>query len=131
MTGAAHITRAQRRAIKKLSNEVDRTIEGDRRFFERHASRSYRIRLASSAEMASFAQLTPVRELDEGDRWFVAVRQVAPGMRLRAYFTGPAENETDAPEEECRWLYERAKPPGTCAIERQLEAFAQTKGGEQ
>lgn len=130
MTGSAHITRAQRRAIKKLSNEVDRTIEGDRRFFERHASRSYRIRLASSAEMVSLAQLEPVRELDLGDRWFVAVRQVAPGMRLRAYFTGPAENETDAPEEWCRWFYERVKPPGGCAIERKLEEAAAKRGDQ-
>ena len=45
------LTRAQRRQMQKLANQVDRVTQADRLFFERFPNRMHRVRLASRAEI--------------------------------------------------------------------------------
>lgn len=95
-------TRQWRRALERLTPKIDRVTAADRKFFERHPDRSHRLRLAAEAE-AEIAQLGAEETLPAGIRWFVAVRQVAPGMRLRAFGA-----ETDADEATCAEVFARA-----------------------
>lgn len=44
------LSRRQRRQMKRLGDEANRAVEGNRRFFDRWPGRTYRTRLASSAE---------------------------------------------------------------------------------
>ncbi|MFE1601589.1 hypothetical protein [Methylobacterium sp. ID0610] len=75
-------------------------IEGDRRFFRRHRDRSHRVRHLSDAERAAFERAGKVlRAPIPGWRWFVAVKQVAPGVRIRQPFQGPEAAEVDLPED--------------------------------
>ncbi|TXN73423.1 hypothetical protein [Methylobacterium sp. WL6] len=87
------LSRQQRRTMQRLANEADKAIEGDRRFFVRHPSREYRVRLISKAEQRQ-------TELIEGGTFnltaatpaaFIALKQVAPGVRLKVVVFGPAE----------------------------------------
>ena len=86
------LTRQQNRAMKRHTAAVDQACEGDRKFFERHRDRSNRLRLASKAETAQMviAGDTSAQGLDADTVLFVLVRQLAPGVRLRAYAPGPA-----------------------------------------
>lgn len=107
MTG--QITRQQRRAMERQATEADQAIEGDRRFFVRHPLRNYRVRLLSQAERAQMEafqggtfNLTP-----EAPIAFLALKQLAPGTRLKVVVFGPAfaigEELTEA---EARSVYE-------------------------
>lgn len=82
------LSRQQRRA-----NEADQAVEGDRRFFARHPSRTYRVRLLSRAEQAQLETLhggefsfTP-----EAPVAFAVLKQLAPGTRVKAVVFGPRE----------------------------------------
>ena len=88
-----HLTRQQRRAMQRLAGDVERATDGDRRFFERHPDRSYRVRLASKSEIAQREITTGIDSFgpDPTTRYFILVHQLAPGVRMRAYVPGPAE----------------------------------------
>lgn len=87
------LNRQQRRKMKRLAEEADIAVEGDRRFFDRHVGRAYRLRLASWAERQQI-------ELVQGGRLdptpdqavFVVMKQLAPGVRLKATVFGPRES---------------------------------------
>lgn len=123
------LTRPQRRRIKRLALENEPTIEADRRFFERRPDRNFRVRLASPAECESL-RIHDGHTVDEGSRWYTAVRQVRPGWRLRAFTLGLEGLETDILEETCREVYEHAARPGTLAhhIGEQYERIAREHG---
>ncbi|MEE7450007.1 hypothetical protein MRF4_20570 [Methylobacterium radiotolerans] len=87
------LNRQQRREMKRLTEEADSAVEGDRRFFDRHRGRTYRLRLASQAErqqveliQGGSLNLTPDQAA------FVVMKQLAPGVRLKATSIGPRES---------------------------------------
>lgn len=101
--------RAARRRLARLADEVDRTLEGDRRFFERHPSRHYRLRIASNSEVISMemAQGPDHPRLWPGWRWYVLIKQVQPGARLRLFVHNLEGEETDIPEAALAVIYDR------------------------
>jgi hypothetical protein len=94
-----NLTRTQRRQMRGLADRVDRASQSDRRFFERFPHRAHRIRLASRAEIGQEELLRgAVLWAPPPCRIFAAVRNVAPGVRLRLFTAGLEGSETDLSE---------------------------------
>ena len=120
------LPRTKDRRLKRLTAENERTIEADRRFFERFFWRTHRIRRASQAEVATNALLDARwRHLPKGAAVFAVLKQVAPGVRMRLFLWGPPDNDTDATESEARELFERfsASPQARLVACQMAEAF--------
>lgn len=120
------LTSKRRRAAEKLAEQVDLVLESDRRFFERRPGRDHRIRLAAIAEIETGRLVGEMKGGDPGYRWFVAVRQFAPGVRVRIFFGAPEGNDPDVSEVEARWLYrtEISRQPIALDADRQMERLA-------
>lgn len=87
------LTRQQRRQMKRLAEEADRAVESDRRFFDRRPDRTYRLRLLSGAErqQIEIVQGKPIRPPPD-QAVFVVMKQLAPGVRMKATVIGPRES---------------------------------------
>lgn len=103
-------TRAGQRYPNRLVAEHGAVIEADRRFFERFPHRTYRVRHLSIAEVTALeGQGRSVGRPASGWRWFVAIKQVLPGCRMRIAFQSPEGAEVDLPEELAAGLYSAAQ----------------------
>jgi hypothetical protein len=123
-------SRASRRKIKKLTPAVDRALDSDRRFFDQHPSRSYRLRPAFPPEVEVLAVLNEPKQIDLPPNWiwFVAVRQILPGVRVRAFGAMAPRGGDDPPEAECRAFY-LAWTASTRAFEARFAALASREYG--
>lgn len=75
-----------------VSDAVDLATENDREWFAANPERSYRVRLLVAGEIAC------PRVAGDG-LWYVAVRQIRPGVRVRAagyLYAPPHDEELDA-----------------------------------
>jgi hypothetical protein len=123
-----NVTRTQRRQMQKLSNGVDRVTHADRLFFERHPDRKHRLRLASRAEIEQEELLRgAVLWAPPPCRIFAAVRNVAPGVRLKLMIRGVEDAETDLDEATALAIFEAAATPRTWEIEAQLRAAVEKR----
>jgi hypothetical protein len=115
------LTRAQRREMQKLADKTDVVTQADRRFFERFPHRKHRVRLASQSEIGQNEILEghPVW-LPEGLRVFTAVRNIAPGVRMRLFLRAPEGSETDLDEPTAFVIYEASSTPRSREIEAGL-----------
>jgi hypothetical protein len=95
----------------------DPASDQDKNFFERHPERQYRLRLASPAEIEINAMHGRDPTLPPGMRHFAAVKQVAPGLRIKVYLRGLE----DAVLEQSEWHAELAFEATAGARARQLE----------
>jgi hypothetical protein len=94
--------------MQKLADKVDRITDSDRRFFERFPNRQHRVRPAGQAEIETLNAA--------GDNWppgaslCTVVRNIAPGIRARAFapILGPVD--TDLGEDAARALFESIAP---------------------
>jgi hypothetical protein len=122
------LTRDQRREMKKLADNVDLVTQADRRFFERFPNRRHRVRLASQAEIGQNEVLEggPLW-LPEGLRVFIAVRNIAPGIRMRLFLRAPEMSETDVDELTALAIYEAASTPRSRQIEAELRKAAEAR----
>ncbi|WP_092047414.1 hypothetical protein [Methylobacterium pseudosasicola] len=79
--------------MQRHAAEADRAVEGDRRFFARWPDRTYRIRLLSQAErrQVEIFQGKPLRP-EPDQAVFTVMKQLAPGVRMRATVIGPLES---------------------------------------
>ena len=126
------LSRANRRRLDKYQPSVDRVTEGDAKFFERFPERQHRVRLAAAAEIAQNAimaageDLTPV----PGARWIVLVKQLQPGMRMRAFAQATGVDDLDLDETEARDLYNAKVALGSRlqSIEAQVQAMVASMG---
>ena len=120
------MSRADRRRLDKFQPSVDRVTEADARFFARFPERRHRVRLAAAAEIAQNAVLAPDEDLTPlpGSRWIVMVKQVQPGVRLRAFAQATGVDEFDVGEGEAKDLYDAKVRLGSrlYAIEAQVRA---------
>lgn len=99
-------TRNQKRQIQKLAVRVDRELDNDRRYFQRHPERTTYIRRPYPAERESaYVAGTAIR--GHAEEMYVLVHQVSPGNRLRGFIRSPAGLETDLSEEEARGLWDK------------------------
>jgi hypothetical protein len=107
--------------MQKLTDQVDRVTQADRAFFKRRPDRAHRVRLAALAEikqeelMVGGTMIVPA-----GYSAFIAVRNMAPGIRLRVMTLAPEGAETDLPEEMARSIFEKAAPTQAREIEAEL-----------
>ena len=97
----------------------DGPCESDRRFFKQHPARCYRLRPAWACEIAHFARADLAisarpdsafsRELPADHCWWIAVRQVRPGARIRVPFQAPHDLPPESSEDDARgiWLHVR------------------------
>jgi hypothetical protein len=99
---------SQRRQMRKIANRVEQMTQADRLFFERFPTRQHRVRLASQAEIEERRILENLPPVPNGLRFFIAVRQVAPCIRMRALLVAPEDNETNMPEAQCREIFQQA-----------------------
>jgi hypothetical protein len=102
------LTSGQRRQMRKVVDRVEQMTKADRLFFERFPARQYRVRLASPAEIEERRILENLPPIPDGSRFFIAVRQIAPCIRMRALVVAPGDAETDIPENRCRAIFQQA-----------------------
>lgn len=98
----------QQQQLDQLADSLDLVKTGDRMFFERWKNRRHRIRLASPAEIEEQRIVTGRTSVPAEHRLFVAIRALAPDQRVRAFFPGPEDCETDLAEELCEVLFQFA-----------------------
>ena len=117
--------RQQRLKLQKLTERVDRVTNADRLFFERRPDRAFRVRLAAQCEVETEETLTgAVLYVPPGTRIFVAVYNIAPGVRLRMFLRGLEGADTDLSEASARAIYEGLATHKTRKIEAQMRAAA-------
>jgi hypothetical protein len=122
------LTRTQRRQMQKLGERVDRVTQADRLFFERFPNRQHRVRLASQAEIGQQEIMEgKPQAIPPGCRIFTAVRNIAPGVRLRLFTFGLEGSETDLSEAWARAIFETAATPRTWEIEAQMRRAAEAR----
>lgn len=105
--GSTPPTKAKNRKLRQLQGAVDRITDGDRRFFERHPERNYRLRASGKAEV-EILKVTEGAErikLVPGARYYTVVKQVVPGSRIRRFIPNWNGAETDVSEQEAEWLF--------------------------
>lgn len=90
--------------LDAVTQLMDSELDADRRFFRRRPHRKHRVRRVFPAEFEHVRRMG--HDIPKSDkRVFVAIQQVRPGARLRFFFVGPRDFETDLPETEARaWV---------------------------
>jgi hypothetical protein len=128
-SGTMKLTRTQQRQLDKLASYVERVSDTDRVFFEQHPDRKHRVRLASEVEIAEL-EITygEVMTLPPGYRYFVIVRNVAPGHRVELVVENAEDARTDVPEEVARAIFDSFATPEVREIEDAVRA-ASKEGG--
>lgn len=105
------LSRRQRRQMKRLGDEANRAVEGNRRFFDRWPGRTYRTRLASSAERQQIEIVQGGPIWAGGDQAvFVVMKQLAAGVRMKATAIGPRESIGEELSE-CHTMRDTASRP--------------------
>lgn len=85
-------TRQQRRALERYAQGVELATESDRRWFEEHPGRTFRIRRMAAAEIGSAAAvLGNLKPPPAGCARFTLVRKFSPTCRMRAFIFGPGD----------------------------------------
>lgn len=120
------LSRSNRRRFDRHQPSVDRVTAADAAFFDRHHDRTHRVRLAAAAEVAQNQIMAPDEDLTPvpGARWIVLVKQLRPGVRLRAFAQATGADDFDLSEAEARDLYDAKVRPGSRlhGIELQMQA---------
>jgi hypothetical protein len=124
--GGEHLSRAQRRQMKKLAARVNKITDADRKFFDRFPHRQYRVRLAGAAEVEYGALLAgeSPRRLPPDLNHYAIVKNVAPGARLRMVVVGNEGWDTDLSEQQARERFEAGRTSQVSQIEQEMAELA-------
>ncbi len=116
---SAPLSRADRRRLARLQEAVDIIVEGDRRFFARHHDRNHRLRLAARVEVDMLRHVHGGEdvELPADERFYVVVRQVAPGCQVRHFAPNVDGIDCDVPESYAAALFDHLAPAGSPAAD--------------
>jgi hypothetical protein len=133
LQGGEHLSRAQRRQVKKLAIRVDKITGGDRKFFERFPHRQHRVRLAGHAEVEQSALLAgkSPRRLPPGLNHYAIVKNVAPGLRSRLIVVGDEGWDLDISEQEVRDHWEARRTPEISEYELATIELARNLGARR
>ena len=127
------LSRQQRRTMQRLAVEIEHVTAADRRFFERFPHRTYRMRRAARAEIQNLeAALGAVVFTAPGDAPFALIKNLAPGVRLRAFLPGPADEDgSDAPEPGLAvlWEHHAQRHPAVAQREAMMREAMSKSGG--
>ena len=112
-------SRAYQGHLARLQEAVDVIVEGDRRFFARHHDRNHRLRLAARAEVDMLRHVHGAEdvELPPGERFYVVVRQIAPGCQVRHFAPNVDGIDCDVPESYAAALFDHLAPKGSAAAD--------------
>ena len=129
----ASLPRHRRRAMKRVAADAERITDADRKFFERFPHRSYRYRRAGHPEMAQLEAVYGAPIFTEaGFVPFILIKNLAPGVRMRAFLPGPADEDgSEATEGELAALWHEhcRRCPGVAEREAQLQVAVRLPGG--
>ena len=130
---AANLPRQRRRIMQRVAGEAERITDADRRFFERFPQRSYRYRRAGHAEVRQLEAVYGASIFTEaGTVPFILIKNLAPGVRMRAFLPGPADEDgSGATEAELArlWFEHCQRCPGVAEREAQLQVAMRLPGG--
>jgi hypothetical protein len=128
--GGAHLSHAQRRQMKKLSARVDKITSADRKFFERFPHRQHRGRLAGRAEIEQKALMPGegTERLPPGRIYYVIVKNLAPGARLRMLVVGNEDWDAELREEDARERFEAERTSQVSQLEREMIELSRNLG---
>jgi hypothetical protein len=118
------LTTSQRRRFQKLTDEIDRLLDTDRRFFERRPDRSYRLRRAFRQEIEAAAFMGhALTDLPKGKAYFVLIHKITSAVLIRVFLVGSTDNETDVPDTWLQALFEQrvSEEPRLGQIEGMIE----------
>jgi hypothetical protein len=95
-----------------LSQQIEDTVwASDRKFFEQHPQRKFRLRPAFAVEIEEFNRRSPLGALPEGSCWWVAVYCIHPQARQRIPFGAPHHLPAESTEAEARKIWNRVAHP--------------------
>jgi hypothetical protein len=95
--------------LERGGDRLERVMEGDRSFFDRHKQRNYLLRLAAPIEIEQHELVArSPRTKRRGMKAFTLVKQIGPGVRFRMLITLPETTDPDISERECEGILERA-----------------------
>lgn len=130
---AKSLPRQRRRIMQRVAADAERITDADRRFFERFPHRSYRYRRAGRSEMVQLEAVYGATIFIElGKVPFVLIKSIAPGVRMRAFLPGPADEDgSSATEKELAHLWHDhcQRCPGVAEREAQLQVAVRLPGG--
>jgi hypothetical protein len=107
----------------QLEELVERAVESDRLYFERHPHRKHRIRRSHVAEILQVDFFTgEPHPTPPGWRWFSVIRNICPNARGRLFLLNREDSEIDLTEEVCRQVYEWLQTPGHSEVEEKVRA---------
>jgi hypothetical protein len=93
--------------LARGTRRLDRVTDGDRLFFARHRHRNHRLRQAERIEIEQEEIIAGRRWEPRGLAWFTIVRQLAPGLRVRAIAALPQATDPDISESRCESIFDR------------------------
>ena len=100
-------SRQQRRSLERYAQGVDLVTASDKRWFEEHPGREFRIRRMTAAEIGSaLAVSSKLKPVPAGAARFTLVRKLSPTCRMRIFIYGPAHKtgqETGEAVAEALW----------------------------
>jgi hypothetical protein len=122
LRGGEHLSREQRRQLKKIAARVDQITDADRKFFEHFPLREHRVRLAGRAEIQYGALLAgeSPRRLPPELYYYAIIKNVAPGARLRVIVIGDEGWDTQLSKQEARERFEAARTTHVSQDEREM-----------
>lgn len=118
-------TRQQKRALERFAAGVDHITAEDRRWFEQHPGRRFRIRRMAAAEIGTAEAAGGLNPLPAGAARFTLVRKVTPNLRTRIFIHGPAHKSGAEASEELAaalWDTHLDRSPSAQRTERMLAA---------
>lgn len=84
-------SRQQRRSLERYAQGVDLVTASDKRWFEEHPGREFRIRRMAAPEIGSaLAICGELKPIQDGAARFTLVRKLSPTCRMRIFIYGPS-----------------------------------------
>ncbi len=84
-------SRQQRRALERHAQGVDLATASDRRWFEEHPGRRFRVRRMTAAEIGTAGAVGKLSPQPAGTARFTLVRKDAADRRTRIFIFGPVD----------------------------------------
>jgi hypothetical protein len=108
--------------MKKLAARVDKITDTDRKFFERFPHRQHRVRVAGRAEIEQNALIVgeDIQRRSPGCNYYVIVKNLAPGTRLRMIVAADEDWDTELSEREARERFDVRRTPQVSQVERDM-----------
>ncbi|MEK9282737.1 hypothetical protein MTR72_24395 [Bradyrhizobium sp. ISRA442] len=128
--GAEHLSRAQRRQMKKLAARVEKITDADRKFFERFPHRQHRVRLAGSAEIEQKALMHghATERLPPGRSYYAIIKNIVPGSQLRMIVVGKEGWDTKLSEQAARERFEAERTAQVTLVEQEMIELGRNRG---